>query len=226
MKADFKNILLIQLGDIGDVVLTTPTIRAVKVAYPVARISIMVRKPFGSLLTSDPNLYEVVESEKPRGRGFHVIKEYVSFAMRLRKAHYDLVIDLRTGDRGAIFSFLTGAKVRAGRSGGTNQFWHGILFNQIILAPELDPSAHPGADQSLRIVRKFGIETKDSCPRLYVSQNDTERASTLLAESGLGSNRLLVTINPFSRWKYKEWDPIKWGKVIDCLWEHTKFLPS
>ena len=46
MISDFKNILLIQLGDIGDVVLTTPTIRAVKETYPEASVSIMVRKPW------------------------------------------------------------------------------------------------------------------------------------------------------------------------------------
>jgi heptosyltransferase-3 len=56
-----SNILIIQLGDIGDVVLTTPTIRAVKEAYPAARVSILVRKPFGSLLVADPHLAEVVE---------------------------------------------------------------------------------------------------------------------------------------------------------------------
>jgi ADP-heptose:LPS heptosyltransferase len=56
--SELSNILLVQLGDIGDVVLTTPTIRAVKETYPEARVSILVRKPYGSLLSADPNLFE------------------------------------------------------------------------------------------------------------------------------------------------------------------------
>jgi len=219
MNPDFKNILLIQLGDIGDVVLTTPTIRAVKETYLDARVSIMVRKPFGSLLTSDPNLYEVVESKKPRGTGFYAIKEYVSFAMSLRKTHYDLVIDLRTGDRGAIFSFLTGAKVRAGQSGRKNQFWHGVLFTQIIRALKIDLAAHPGADQSLRVVREIGIDTADTTPKLFIAPDVRLRAKSILADAGVVIEAGMVTINPFSRWKYKEWSNAKWGEVIDLIWD-------
>lgn len=219
MIADCKNILLIQLGDIGDVVLTTPTIRAIKESYPDARVSIMVRKPFGSLLQADPNLHEIVESSRPRGTNFHVIREYAAFALSLRRAHYDLTIDLRTGDRGAIFSLLTGAKMRVGRPGGSNQFWHDHMFTKIIRHAKLDPSAHPGAAQSLCVVHEIGITTQDSFPRLFVSGKDGSRATDLLAECGLASNTRWVTINPFSRWKYKEWDIAKWGQIIDWLWE-------
>ena len=126
----FGNILLVQLGDIGDVVLTTPTIRAVKEKYPDARVSTLVLKPFGSLLAADPNLHEVVEAEKLRGPLLRLFREYAVFALRLRKARYDLVIDLRTGDRGAILSFLTGAPVRVGRQDVKNPFWHDRLFTK------------------------------------------------------------------------------------------------
>lgn len=216
----FRNILLVQLGDIGDVVLTTPTIRAVKETYPDASVSILVRKPFGSLLAVDPNIHEVVESERFRGSFPHIVREYVVFARRLWQAHYDLVIDLRTGDRGAIFSFLTGASVRIGRQGAKNQFWHKILFSQIVRDPKIaPPPVHPGADQSLRVVREIGIDTKDSTPRLYVAPTDQARAKELLAEAGVAAESGMVTINPFSRWKYKEWNNAKWGEVIDWLWE-------
>lgn len=219
MTPCFKNILLIQLGDIGDVVLTTPTIRAVKETYPDARVSIMVRKPFGNLLATDPSLYDVVESSRPRGTVLHVIREYATFMLRLRKAHYDLVIDLRTGDRGAILSFITGAKVRVGRPSETKQFWHNIMFTRIARSPALDPSAHPGADQSLRIVRELGIDTKSSIPQLYASRDNAAQALDLLTKCGLAADAKWVTINPFSRWKYKEWDVMKWARLIDLLWE-------
>jgi lipopolysaccharide heptosyltransferase III len=222
MIPNCKNILLIQLGDIGDVVLTTPTIRAVKEYYPEGRVSILVRKPFGSLLAADPHLHEVIESAKPRGSALDIAKVYFAFARRLRRAHYDLTIDLRTGDRGAIFSFLTGAKVRVGRPGGSNQFWHDFLFTEIVRHAKLEPTAHPGAAQSLCIVHEIGIETKDSIPRLYVSDNDAARASVLLVECGFAPGTRWVTINPFSRWKYKEWSNLKWGEVIDHLWEAHK----
>ena len=215
-----NNILLIQLGDVGDVVLTSPTIRAVKETYPDARVSILVFKPYGSLLTADPNVYEVVETVRNRGSLLQRLKEFVAFARHLRQKHYDLVIDLRTGDRGAILSFLTGAPVRVGRQGIKKQFWHEILFTKIIrelkVAP---PPVHPGADQSLRVVRELGIDTADSTPKLYIAPNDRLRADALLAEAGIAPGTKMVTVNPFSRWKYKEWDSDKWGQVIDQVWE-------
>ncbi|HEV8644084.1 MAG TPA: glycosyltransferase family 9 protein [Burkholderiales bacterium] len=212
--------MLVQLGDIGDVVLATPTIRAIKETHPHARLSVLVRKPYGSLLSADPNLGEVVETASIRGTVFHVIREYVRLARRLRQAQYDLVIDVRTGDRGAILSFLTGAACRVGRHGDEKPFWHDLLFTKIIRDPPVGPpTVHPGADQSLRVVREIGIDTADSIPRLYVSPADHARAIELLAELRLSPDERWVTINPFSRWKYKEWDSSKWKELIERVWE-------
>ena len=222
----FRNILLIQLGDIGDVVLTTPTIRAVKKTYPSARVSILVSKPYGCLLVADPDVYEVVGASKIRGSLFSRLREYVAFARKLRRAHYDLVIDLRTGDRGAILSFFTQAPVRIGQPGTRKQFWHRLFFTDTLRnIKSAPPPAHPGADQSLRIVRGIGIHTSDTMPRLFISPQDRARAEDLLKECGLALTEPWVTINPFSRWKYKGWDNAKWGAVIDWLWE-THQIPA
>ena len=214
----YSNILLIQLGDIGDVVLTTPTIRAIKETYPTAQVSIMVRKPFGGLLAADPYLHGIVETAKPQGNIFKVVMEYLRFVRRLRRACYDLVIDLRTGDRGAILSFFSGAQERVGRKGGGKQFWHDFLFTRVIRSTSYGPShLHPGADQSLRIVREIGIDTEKSVPQLHILSHDHEHALELLIESGVTPATRWVTINPFSRWHYKEWGSEKWGEVIDWL---------
>ena len=211
-------ILIIQLGDIGDVVLATPTVRAVKEAYPHALVSIMVRKPCGSLLAADPNLHDIVEVTKFRGSAFHIMKENVKFARRLRGVRYDLVIDLRTDDRGAIMSFLTGARERVGRR-CAKPFWHDLAFTRILDDPAAaPPPVHPGADQSLRVVRAIGMDTKDSTPKLHISSNDRQYAKRRLAEHGLLPNGRWFTLNPFSRWKYKEWSDDKWGQVINNLW--------
>lgn len=221
-----RNILLIQLGDIGDVVLTTPAIRAVKETHPDARVSILVFKPYGSLLAADPNVNEVVETVRSRGSLFSRVQEAMAFARRLRQNHYDLVIDLRTGDRGAILAFLTRAPARVGYWGGKNPFWRRILFTEILRDLKVGPPpVHPGADQSLRVMRELGIDTADSRPKLYVTPDDRLRAGILLAEAGVAPETRMVTINPFSRWKYKEWSNQKWGEVIDRLWE-AHSIPS
>ena len=217
----FHNILLIQLGDIGDVVLTTPTIRAVRETYSSARVSILVRKPFGDLLTADPNLHEVIETGRSYGSLAATLRENFLLARRLRTARYDLVIALRTGDRSAILSFLTGAKVRIGRQEEHKPFWYKHLFTRLLPDPPYaPPPVHPGAEQSLRIVRAIGIVTADSVPRLYVALPDRIRSLALLQECGLTPGNRWVTINPCSRWKYKEWEYRKWARIIDLLWQN------
>ena len=219
----FSNILLIQLGDIGDVVLTTPTIRAARETNPNARVSVLVRKPYGSLLAADPHLYQIVEAEKFRGQLHQVIKLYVLFCWRLWSARYDLVIDLRTGDRGAIYAFLTGARVRIGREGGPKQFWRRLVFTRLLGALKAAPlPAHPGADQSLSVVQEVGIRASDSIPRLHVSPEALRRAREILAGAGIVPDAGIVTINPYSRWRYKEWDDRRWAEVIDQLWAAKK----
>lgn len=220
MRVGYRNILLVQLGDIGDVVLTTPTIRAVKETYPDARVSILVRKPFGNILLADPNLFEVVESEKTIGSSYRRLLDYLGFVRRLRKLHYDLVIDLRSGDRGVILSFCTGAGERVGRYCTGKQSWHNLLLTKTVRDPQAAAlPVHPGADQSLRIVRPLGIDTTNSMPALYVSPSENLRGLALLSEYGLTPADRWVTLNPFSRWKYKEWNAKKWRVVIDHLWE-------
>ncbi len=62
-----SRILIIQLGDIGDVVWATPTFRAVKEAYPQANVSVLIREGFGSLLEADPCTHKIFEVKRYKG---------------------------------------------------------------------------------------------------------------------------------------------------------------
>jgi ADP-heptose:LPS heptosyltransferase len=224
--SEYHNILLVQLGDIGDVVLTGPTVRAIKETCPNARVSLLVRKPFGGLFCADPHLHEVVESAQVRGLSFYTLRTLLLLVRRLRRARYDLVIDLRTGDRGAVLTRLTGAAERIGRHEDNKPFWYQHLFTRLLAdLPPTPLRAHPGAWQSLRVARAIGFEYTDTFPKLYPTPQDASRAAVLLATCGLTSATRWVSINPCSRWKYKEWGYEKWTEVIDSLWLHHN-LPA
>ncbi|MCL5885107.1 MAG: glycosyltransferase family 9 protein [Deltaproteobacteria bacterium] len=216
---------MIQLGDIGDVVLATTTFRALKESYPSARLSVLVRKGYGSLLEADPRLHETIEVTKSAGKIAEIGRENIRLVRRLRRANYDLVVDLRTGDRGAILAFFTGAPVRVSLYGSDKSFWRNRIFTRLVFDPKpAPPPVHPGADQSLRLVRAIGVDTEDTAPRLCISRAAAGRVRELLAAENIGENDRWVTINPFSRWKYKEWGYGKWVEVIDWLWERRGFL--
>src|SRR4030042_3425483 len=103
---NIKKSLIIQLGDIGDVVWTTPTLWAVKGAYPDAQVSILVKEGYGVLLEEDPSLDKVFEI---RGYERGLLRkglDQIGLLKVLRREDFSLVIDLRAGDRGALIAYL------------------------------------------------------------------------------------------------------------------------
>ena len=226
LPENIKNILIIQLGDIGDVVWSTPAFRAVKEAYPEARLSILLREGNGSLLEADPSIYKTYEVKKYPGSFLVKAIRQIGFIRELRQEHFDLVFDLRSDDRGAFMAFITGAPVRAALYYGEAPFYRNRLFTHLLEPPFLKESFLGAAEQTFRIIRGFGIEAKTDVPKLWVSDETMHRAENILEDEGIhplpGPSDPWVTLNPFSRWPYKEWDVKKWAQIIDWLWKEYK----
>lgn len=217
-KENIRNILVIQLGDIGDVVWATPTFRAVKDAYPHGNVSVLLRGGFGSLLRADPCVHKVFEVKQYEGGLVKKIRGQIGFLRTLRRERFDLAFDLRSDDRGAFMSFFSGAPIRA-----TNIYysipWRNRFFTHLADPPVSEGRTYDAADQSLRVVRGFGIDTEDTVPKLFVSETIRERARQILEYEGIPAGSRWITLNPFSRWQYKEWGHEKWVRIIDWLWE-------
>ena len=214
---NIRRILVVQLGDIGDVVWSTPTFRAVNQYYGEP-VSVLVRQGTGSLLAADPSLHRVFEVPAPSANLFRGALHQTALIRALRAERFDLVFDLRSDDRGAFMTFLTGAPRRASFYYEGVSFWRNRLFTHLAIPPSPRERHRGAAEQSLRVVRAFGIPTPDEIPRLRVAEGTSRRVDLLLEREGIASEGRWVTLNPFSRWPYKEWDPGKWAEVVDRLW--------
>ncbi len=225
-------ILIIQLGDIGDVVLSLPALRAVREAYPEAAVAVLLREGNGALLaaeSSPPKIFEV--RRKGRGDFAGRLTAPVKLIRALRRERFDMVFDLRGDERGGYMAFSTGAPVRAAEYYNHLPWVRNRLFTHLAALPGEGP-ADGATEQYLRLLRAFGIETGDAVPELHLSAEVSRRAADILAGEGIplgtgeerggtaaprGSDRW-VTMNPFSRWSYKEWGSEKWVTIIDWLW--------
>lgn len=212
-----KNILIIQLGDIGDVVWGIPTVWAIKESLPRANIFVIVREGFGELLKMEPSVVEIFEVKKIKRDLWGQITEQVRFFKKIRSQHFDMAIDLRSGDRGAFLAFLSGAAKRVSAHYHDVPFWRNLLFTDIIHPPHSE-NIRGAAEQSLRIVRELGIDTAKKIPRLTIADWLKQRAVDIVAATGQAGN-FWITINPFSRWSYKELPEEKWIDVLDWLEE-------
>lgn len=207
-------ILLLQLGDIGDVVLTTPCIQALRANFPKARLVVMVREKAAELLTGFPWLDEVISVRKARGGVFGEMIGQFGFVRALRAHGFDLAIDLRTGTRGAIMARLSGARRRIGFFADNEAWWRNRLFTDL-LQYDYTPDLHV-KDHLLALLEAFGISAHQREPKLMVSDSMLAEADRLLA--GINHNSgPLVAVQPFSLWQYKEWGREKYVALIRWL---------
>ena len=201
-----KKILVIQLGDIGDVVWAIPSFWALKAAFPQSSVSVLVRNHHGDFLSDDSHIDKIftVTSEN----AFSGLK----LVRNLRREKFDLLFDLRADDRGAVLSFLSGAKMRAAMY-FSNLPWHNRAFTHLV-DPLPEKVKVPGAaEQTLQIIRGFGIKETTSIPRIFVAEKLKDKMSKLLTEENIETRNGWVSINPFSRWSYKEWGIDKWRQL-------------
>jgi lipopolysaccharide heptosyltransferase II len=105
-------ILLIRLRLIGDVVFTTPVLRALKREFPQAHLTYLVEREAAPVVLGDPNLDELIVV--PRRRGVGRIVDDLRLARQLRAARFDIVIDLHGGPRSSWLTRATGAPQRIG----------------------------------------------------------------------------------------------------------------
>src|SRR5258708_2801956 len=106
------NILLVRLRLIGDVVFTTPAIRALRRHYPDAKISYIVEEDAAPVVRTNPHLDDVIVVCRPHAPGR--LRADLALARKLRAARYDLAIDFHCGPRSSLLTWLSGAPQRIG----------------------------------------------------------------------------------------------------------------
>ena len=97
--AAMQKILIIKLRYIGDVLLATPTVRAIKAARPDVRVTMMVNRGTEDVLSGNPDVDEIIILDK----GSLTAQSRLIGGLRHRQ--FDTVIDLTDGDRSAFLSW-------------------------------------------------------------------------------------------------------------------------
>jgi ADP-heptose:LPS heptosyltransferase len=197
-------ILLIRLRLIGDVVFTTPILRALKRAYPGARLSYLVEREAAAVVRNSPHLDELIVV--PRTRGFRRVIDDLQLARRLRAAHFDIVLDLHGGPRSSWLTRATGARQRIGYD-VEGRAW---LYTRAVHRPrELRPR-HSVENQwdLLRGIEGWCEAAPDPAADAVEMATDADvdaRVATRLRGLGVTGDHELMVVhvsagNPFRRW--------------------------
>lgn len=209
-------ILLVKVERIGDLVLSTPAIRAIRGQFPHSSISIIVNPPTRQIIENDPYLNEVIAYDIKGTHGN--FRQKIRFIRNLRSRKFDLGIDLSTRDfffTPAWLLCLSGTKINL----GLDNYARGFLFN-IKVKSNREPM--PLAQEVLHILSPLGTAISDIKPKLFVSGEDKNYVQEYLNREGINKENLLIAIHPGGFYETQRWRADGFAKVARYLIERYK----
>lgn len=205
---DFRRILIVKPSSLGDVVHALPTLSALRQRFPRAHIAWLVKKEWAELVERARGLDEVIAVDS----SWH---GWLGVWSRLRKARYDLAVDLQGLFRSGVTVWLTGAATRIGLSDAREgSAW---FYTHCVPVPAGEIHA---VDRYLLVDAAVG-PSDDTAPEfsLEIWPNDREEVSALLQAHGIPAGTEWIAMNVGARWPTKRYPPEAFAVVADLLQE-------
>ena len=198
------SVLLIRLRLIGDVVFTTPVIRALRRALPDAYLAYLVEQDAAPVVSGNPHLDELIVVR--RSRGVARIFEDLRLASQLRTRRFDIVIDMHGGPRSGWLTFATGAPQRIGYAIPGR----GWMYTRTVPRPRDLRPRHSVVNQwdLLQAIEGWNGAPPDpahDAVEMPADANAERAVAGRLAAHGVTAEHELVVVhvsagNPFRRW--------------------------
>jgi lipopolysaccharide heptosyltransferase I len=227
-SAEFSRILLIKPSALGDVVHTLPVLVKLRARYPRARIDWLITPENAEVVRYHPALSNVLlfarRDFSKRGRRWRAFLSFVDLLKQIRRAKYELVIDMHGQVRSAFFTLISGARVRIGfdrpiKRGVTisaehdlknvpSHGWRGaregswISYTHRIPIPTLDVHA---IDRYLWVAPLLGLDDNPPDLTLHLSPEASDRVNRLLEQHDVPASKPLVVLVPGTIWETKHW---------------------
>lgn len=210
------NILLVRLRLIGDVVFTTPLIRALRRQYPAASITYVVEPLAEPVVQNNPHLTDIITV--PHSRGWRRLRDDLRLGAALRRRRFDLAIDLHGGARSAWLTRASGAATRIGYDISGRQW----MYTRVVHRPRGLWPRHSVENQWDLLT---AIDAQMAAPdrardRVEMPVTDAARRSLSeqLRHAGIPAEAPLVVVhvsagNPFRRWPESAFSALTAGLV-------------
>ena len=191
-KNEIRNILVINLGGIGDVLLSVPALRALKAAYPEAVITSMVVPRAAGILAGTAYVDGVIGFST----SFKDSLSDLSILLGLRRRRFDIAVNMRTivtpsSARKMKFIFdIIHPALSAGRDNGGLGYFFDIKIPETLVGQKFE------MEYDLDIVRSLGAETSDRQIDFIIDENSSMRIKGLMDREGIGESDVIIGIHP------------------------------
>ncbi len=216
IKSNIKNarkILIIRLDHIGDIIFATSTFRAIKEAYPDAKLHVLINRQNKDIVKHNPYVEQIMTYDAPwfrrKGKRFIKLAEFLRLADVLKNEKYDIGIDLRGDLRHIILMSL--AKIRYKIGYGTTGA--GFLLDKEV---EYRPYAHE-TEHNADLLESMGVKYTHRKSEFFIPQESAKFAQDFYASAGIKGDDFVVCIHPGSGYSSKRWLSKKWAQLTDKL---------
>lgn len=217
MHFDPGNILVIDFGQLGDVVLSLPALRAIRQRFPDARITVAAGKPANEVVALSGYANEILEVDRVGlrdGNKLVSIWRIIQFVKQVRQAKFDFVIDLHSLSETNLLGFLSGAPRRLYSRRPGRSLDYLANFNPRPAAEEAERHA---VDRYLDVIAPLGIKNPPRIPVLKTSSAGDSAVDTLLKKEKAQSGELLVGLFPGAGHAGRRWPLEHYAQLADHL---------
>ncbi len=208
-----EKILIINVNWLGDVIFSTPAIKAIRNRFPNAYISCLVISRCEEVLKNNPRINEIIVYDED---GKHKsLWAKIKFIRYLRKKKFISVYVLHPALKRAMIGFLAGIPNRIGYSTKKRKF---LLTQAIPLKIE---SMHK-IDYFLHLLSQVGISSVDRKCEFFLSDKDKKDADLLLEQVGISSEDRFIVLNPGGNWLLKRWPARHFALLAELLIKNKK----
>lgn len=211
-----RRILVVRLDHIGDLLMTTPLLEALRHRFTGARIDVLVGSWGRQILEGNPNVDGILTYDAPwMCRGHHrptPLLQTFQLISRIRASRYDLALFSRAEDPLAL---LLGSTFRVPHRVGFTVAGGGFVLTDRVDFP---PGPLHQVDINLHLLESTYGPVAHSGPKVFLSTEEGREASRLLDEAGLSPGRSpLVAIHPGTGAPSRLWFPERFAELIRSL---------
>ena len=197
-----KRILIIRLAPLGETVLTTPVIRALRQHFRDAYIAYMVAPTREDLVSANPHLNEVLtyQASVPK------------LIYQIARRKFQMAVVLQPTFRLVLHTFLARIRFRIG-------FETNAAGKKLLNLAVANNTAQHETQRYLDVIRALGIEVTDDEPEVFVDNTGMAWANNCLENQKLNDSNPIIGLNPGAATAYRRWHASNFAVLGDRLHE-------
>ena len=210
---DVRRVLVVRLRSIGDTVLATPGLHALRRFLPEAQIHVLLEDWVAPLLDGCPDADSIITVKRgSRASRLHLVH-------KLRAARYDVAFNLHGGTTATLLTWGSGARHRVGYA----DYQYSRLHNHIAPPAALlwgREKTH-SVEQQLALLGWAGVPVSDlPATRLAVTAKAAASTTARLRQSGLDDHTPFALVHPAAAFDSKKWAAPNFARVVEYLGTH------